>query len=84
MSSCEFELAGSPARLKVAFTILNVRRPILSVGSLLKHGHGVIFARANPYLLLRDESTKSVHRVPKEATRLLSLAAVYPPHWPRW
>ena len=59
--------AGSPARLKVAFTILNVRRPILSVGSLLKHGHGVIFDRANPYLLLRDESTKSVHRVPMEA-----------------
>ena len=59
--------AGSPARLKVAFTILNVRRPILSVDSLLKHGHGVIFDRANPYLLLRDESTKSVHRVPMEA-----------------
>ena len=59
--------ARSPARLKVAFTILNVRRPILSVGSLLKHGHGVIFDRANPYLLLRDESTKSVHRVPMEA-----------------
>ena len=59
--------AGSPARLKVAFTILNVRRPILSVGGLLKHGHGVIFDRANPYLLLRDESTKSVHGVPMEA-----------------
>ena len=59
--------AGNPARLKVAFTILNVRRPILSVGSLLKHGHGVIFDRANPCLLLRDESTKSVHRVPVEA-----------------
>ena len=59
--------AGSPARLKVAFTILNVRRPILSVGSLLKHGHGVIFDRANPNFLLRDESTKSVHRVPMEA-----------------
>ena len=55
--------ARSPARLKVAFTILNVRRPILSVGSLLKHGHGVIFDRANPYLLLRDESTNAVHRV---------------------
>ena len=59
--------AGSPARLKVAFTVLNVRRPILSVGSLLKHGHGVIFDRANPCLLLRDDSTKSVHRVPMEA-----------------
>ena len=59
--------ARSPARLKVAFTILNVRRPILSVGSLLKHGHGVIFDRANPYLLLRDESTNAVHRVPMEA-----------------
>ena len=50
--------ARSPTRLKVAFTILNVRRPILSVGSLLKHGHGVIFDRTNPYLLQRDESTK--------------------------
>ena len=59
--------AESPARLKVAFTILNVRRPILSVGSLLKHGHGVIFDRVNPCLLLRDDSTKSVHRVPMEA-----------------
>ena len=59
--------AGSPARLKVAFTILNVRRPILSVASLLKHGHGVIFDRANLYLLFRDESTKSVLRVPMEA-----------------
>ena len=59
--------AGSPARLKVAFTILNVRRPILSVGSLLKHGHGVIYDRANPCLLLSDDSTKSVHRVPMEA-----------------
>ena len=59
--------ARSPARLKVAFTILNVRRPILSVGSLMKHGHGVIFDRANPYLLLRDESTNAVHRVPVEA-----------------
>ena len=59
--------ARSPARLKVAFTILNVRRPILSVGSLLKHGHGVIFDRENPYLLLRDESTNAVHRVPMEA-----------------
>ena len=59
--------ARSPARLKVAFTILNVRRPILSVGRLLKHGHGVIFDRANPYLLLRDESTNAVHRVPMEA-----------------
>ena len=59
--------ARSPARLIVAFTILNVRRPILSVGSLLKHGHGVIFDRANPYLLLRDESTNAVHRVPMEA-----------------
>ena len=59
--------AGSPARLKVAFTILSVRRPILSVGSLLKHGHGVIFDRANPCFLLRNESTKSVHRIPVEA-----------------
>ena len=59
--------ARNPARLKVAFTILNVRRPILSVGSLLKHGHGVIFDRVNPYLFLRDESTNSVHRVPMEA-----------------
>ena len=59
--------ARSPARLKVAFTILNVRRSILSVGSLLKHGHGVIFDRENPYLLLRDESTNAVHRVPMEA-----------------
>ena len=58
--------AGSPARLKVAFTVLNVRRPILSVGSLLKHGHGVIFDRTNPCLLLRDDLTKSVHRVPME------------------
>ena len=57
----------SPARLKVAFTILNVRRPILSVGSLLKHGHGVIFDRANSYLFPRDESTNAVHRVPLEA-----------------
>ena len=62
-----FGFAGSSARLKVAFTILNVRRPILSVGSLLKHGHGVIFDRTNPCLLLRDDSTKSVHRVPMEA-----------------
>ena len=59
--------AGSPACLKVAFTILNVRRPILFVGSLLKHEHGVIFDRANPCLLLRDDSTKSMHCVPMEA-----------------
>ena len=58
--------AGSPARLKVAFTFLNVRRPILSLGSLLKHGHGVIFDRTKPCLLLRDDLTKSVHRVPME------------------
>ena len=57
--------ARSPARLKV--TILNVRRPILSLGSLLKHGHDVIFDRANPHLLLRDESTNAVHRFPMEA-----------------
>ena len=50
--------AESPARLKVAFTILNVRRPILSVGSLLIHGHGVIFDRTNPCPLLRDGSDK--------------------------
>ena len=59
--------AESPARLKVAFTILNVRRPILSVGSLLKHGHGDIFDQTNPCLLLRHDSTKSVHRIPMVA-----------------
>ena len=67
LSSCEFGFCSKSARLKVAFTILNVRRPILSVGSLLKHGHGVIFDRENQYLLLRDESTNAVHRVPVEA-----------------
>ena len=65
MSTCEADWESSS--VESSFVNLNVRRPILSVGSLLKHGHGVIFDRSNPYLLLRDESTKSVHRVPMEA-----------------
>ena len=78
-------LLGSPARLKVAFTILKVRRPILSVGSLLKHGHRVIFDRANPHLPSARRVDKVLYtesRWRREETRLLSLVAVYPPCWP--
>ena len=61
LSSCEFGFCQESSPFESSFHDSECSTADSLCGSLLKHGHGVIFDRANPYLLLRDESTKSVH-----------------------